>query len=85
MYNANRRSLKFIRGVHDFLNVAKTNMRNGFCPCVLGKNEKNYASSRTVHEHQSCNVKNDAWTFSPFRASTFHTAGALIYLGGKDQ
>ena len=42
MYNADRRSPEFMRGVHDFLNVAKENMSNGFicCPCVLCKNEK---------------------------------------------
>ena len=53
MYNADRRSLEFIRGMHDFLNVAKANMWNGFmcCPCVLCKNVKDNASSRTVHEH----------------------------------
>ena len=53
MYNADRRSREFIRGVHDFLNVAKANTRNGFmcCPCILCKNEKDYSCSRILHEH----------------------------------
>ena len=53
MYNMNRRSPEFIRGVHEFINVAKANMRNGFmcCPCVLCKNEKDYSCSRILHEH----------------------------------
>ena len=35
MYNADRRSPEFMRGVHDFLNVDKANTRNGLmcCPC----------------------------------------------------
>ena len=39
--------------MHDFINVAKENTRNGFmcCPCVLCKNEKDYSCSRTLHEH----------------------------------
>ena len=53
MYNIDRRSPEFMRGVHDFLNVAKANTRNGFmcCPCVLCKNEKDYSCSRKIHEH----------------------------------
>ena len=53
MYNADRCSLEFIRGVHEFIDVAKANTWNGFmcCPCVLCKNVKDNASSRTVHEH----------------------------------
>ena len=53
MYNADRRSPEFMRGVHDFLNVAKANTRNGFicCPCVLCKNEMDYSCSRKIHEH----------------------------------
>lgn len=53
MYNADRRSQEFIEGVHLFLSVAEANKRNGFmcCPCVLCKNVKDYASSRTLHEH----------------------------------
>jgi hypothetical protein len=53
MYNADRRSQEFIRGVHDFLNVAKANMWNGFkcCPCALCKNDKDYSCPRKIHEH----------------------------------
>jgi hypothetical protein len=53
MYNADRRSQEFMRGVHDFLNVAKANTQNGFicCPCGLCKNEKDYSCSRKIHEH----------------------------------
>jgi hypothetical protein len=40
-------------GVHDFINVAKANMQNGFmcCPCVLCKNKKDYPCSKVLHEH----------------------------------
>ena len=53
MYNADRRSPEFMRGVHDFLNVAKANMRNGFMRCsyVLCKNEKDYSCSKILHEY----------------------------------
>jgi hypothetical protein len=53
MYNVDRCSQEFIEGVHDLLDVAKANTQNGFmcCPCVLCKNVKDYASSRTLHEH----------------------------------
>jgi hypothetical protein len=53
MYNANRCSPQFIMGVHDFINVAKANMQNGFmcCPYVLCKNEKDYSCSKVLHKH----------------------------------
>jgi hypothetical protein len=53
MYNTDHRSLEFIRGMHDFLNVAKANTHNGFmcCPCALYKNEKDYSCPRKIHEH----------------------------------
>jgi hypothetical protein len=53
MYNADRRSPEFMRGMHDFLNLAKANTRNGFmcCLCVLCKNEKDYSCLRKNHEH----------------------------------
>ena len=67
MYNADRRSQEFIEGVHDFIRVAEENMRNVFmsCPCVQCKNVKDYASSRTLHEHlfRSCFMPNYiCWT-----------------------
>ena len=53
MYNADRRSQEFIEGVHSFLRVAEANKRDGFmcCPCVICKNLKEYASSRSLHSH----------------------------------
>jgi hypothetical protein len=53
IYNPDRHSPEFIRGVHDFLNVAKANTWNGFMcyPCVLCKNEKDYSCSRILHKH----------------------------------
>jgi hypothetical protein len=44
---------EFIRGVHEFINVAKANTRNSFmcCPCVQCKNEKDYSCSKVLHEH----------------------------------
>ena len=52
MYNANRRSQKFIDGVHLYLSVSEANKWNGFmcCPCALFKNAMDYASM-TLHEH----------------------------------
>ena len=53
MYNADYSSQEFINSVHDFISVAKANTQNGFMcyPCVLGKNVKDYACSRTLYEH----------------------------------
>jgi hypothetical protein len=53
MYNADRRSLEFIRGVYEFLNVAKANTQNSFmcCPCALYKNEMDYSCPKTIHGH----------------------------------
>jgi hypothetical protein len=53
MYNADYHSQEFIEGMHDFIRVAEPNKKNGFMcyPCALCKNVKDYASSRTLHEH----------------------------------
>ena len=53
MYNADRRSMEFINGVHEFIDVAKKHKHGGFflCPCQLCKNEKDYSSTRTIHSH----------------------------------
>ena len=53
MYNADHRPQEFIEGVHSFLRVAEANKRDGFmcCPCVICKNLKEYASSRSLHSH----------------------------------
>ena len=39
--------------MHHLFSVAEANKWNGFmcCPCVLCKNVRDYASSRTLHEH----------------------------------
>ena len=67
MYNADYSSQEFINSVHDFISVAKANTQNGFmcCPYILCKNVKDYASSRTLHEHlfRSCFMPNYiCWT-----------------------
>jgi hypothetical protein len=35
MYNTDRRSMEFINGVHEFIDVAKKHKHDGFfrCPC----------------------------------------------------
>jgi hypothetical protein len=57
---------EFMRGVHDFLNVAKANMRNGVmcCPYVLCKNENDYSCLRKIHKHlfTSGFMPNYSWT-----------------------
>ena len=39
--------------MHSFLHVAGANKHDGFmcCPCVICKNLKEYASSRSLHSH----------------------------------
>ena len=66
-YNADRHSQEFIDGVHDFIGVVEANTWNNYMcfPCVLYKNVKDYASSRTLHEHlfRSCFMPNYiCWT-----------------------
>jgi hypothetical protein len=53
MYNVDRCSQELIDSMRHFFIVAEANMRNGFMcyPCVLCKNIKDYASSKTLHEH----------------------------------
>jgi hypothetical protein len=48
---AERCSGEFIKSMHSFLNVAEANKRNSFmsCPCGVCRNEKDYASSKTLH------------------------------------
>ena len=48
-----RRCPEFINGLHNFLDVAEANKRNGFmcCPCSVCKNTKDYSSSKTLHIH----------------------------------
>ena len=54
MYNADRRSMEFINGVHEFINAAKKHNKHGaffHCPCRICNNKKNYSSTRTIHSH----------------------------------
>jgi hypothetical protein len=53
MYNANRRSMEFIDGMHEFIEAAKKHKYNSFfrCPYKFCRNEKDYSSSRTIHSH----------------------------------
>ena len=53
MYKADRRTQKFIDGLHYFLNVDEANQQNGFicCPCMHCQNNKDYSSRRTLHAH----------------------------------
>ena len=49
-----RHTSEYIKGVHDFLEVAEANKRaDGFmpCPCAVCKNDHNYSTSRTIHVH----------------------------------
>ena len=49
----NRRTSEYIKGVHNFLQVAEANKQNGFmcCPCPICGNTKSYSSSKTLHVH----------------------------------
>ena len=53
MYGTDRRSDKFMNGLHEFLRVADANKRNGFvfCPCSDCKNTKDYSDSKILHIH----------------------------------
>jgi hypothetical protein len=48
-----RRSNKFINGMHSFIGVAEANKRNGFmsCPCGVCHNKKDYSNSNILHSH----------------------------------
>ena len=66
MDNANRRSMEFIDGMHEFIYAAKKKYDSFFrCPCKFCKNENDYSSSRTIHSHlfNSCFMPNYyVWT-----------------------
>jgi hypothetical protein len=53
MYNADRRSKKFINSVHEFIDVAKKYKYESFfrCSCRICKNEKDYSSTIIIHRH----------------------------------
>ena len=48
-----RHTSEYIKGVHDFLEVAEANMQNGFmcCPCPICENTKSYSNRKTLHIH----------------------------------
>ena len=49
----NRHTLEYIKGVHDFLEVAEANKQNGFmcCPCPTCGNTKSYSDRKILHTH----------------------------------
>ena len=48
-----RRTSEYIKGVHNFLEVAEANKQNGFmcCPCPSYGNTRSYSDSKTLHTH----------------------------------
>ena len=48
-----RRTSEYIKGVHNFLEVAEANKQNSFmcCPCPRCDNTKSYSDSKTLHIH----------------------------------
>ena len=44
---------EYIKGVHDFLEVAEANKQNGFmcCPCPICGNTKSYSDRKILHTH----------------------------------
>src|SRR3989337_1516571 len=48
-----RRTSDYIKGLHNFLDVAEANKQNGFmyCPCTVYENTKDYSDSKTLHFH----------------------------------
>ena len=49
----NRHTSKYIKGVHNFLEVAEANKQNGFMcyPCPVCGNTKSYSDSKIIHTH----------------------------------
>src|SRR5215216_2659378 len=52
MYSG-RRTSEYIKGVHNFLEVAEANKQNGFmcCPCPIRGNTKSYSDQKILHTH----------------------------------
>ena len=48
-----RRTSEYIKGMHNFLEVAEANKQNGFmcCLCARCENTKSYSDSKTLHIH----------------------------------
>ena len=52
MYGS-RHTSEYIKGAHDFLEVAEANKQNGFmcCPCPICGNTKSYSDRKILHTH----------------------------------
>src|SRR3989337_3203340 len=48
-----RRTSEYIKGVHNFLEVAEANKQNRFmcCPCPICGNTKSYSDQKILHSH----------------------------------
>ena len=48
-----RHTSEYIKGVHNFLEVAEANKKNGFmgCPCPICGNTKSYSDRKILHTH----------------------------------
>ena len=48
-----RHTSEYIKGVHNFLEVAEANKQNGFmcCPCPTCGNTKSYSDQKILHTH----------------------------------
>src|SRR6266516_683602 len=48
-----RRTSEYIKGLHNFLEVAEANKQNGFmcCPCPICENTKSYSDLKILHTH----------------------------------
>ena len=48
-----RHTSEYIKGMHDFLEVAEANKQNGFmcCPCPKYGNTKSYSDRKILHTH----------------------------------
>ena len=48
-----RHTSEYIKGVHNFLEVAEANKQNGFmyCPCIAYENTTAYSNLKSLHLH----------------------------------
>ena len=48
-----RHTSEYVKGVHNFLEVAEAKKQNGFmcCPCPICGNKKSYSDRKTIHTH----------------------------------
>ena len=51
--HSKKRTSKYIKGVHNCLEVAEANKQNDFmcCPCPICGNTRSYSNSKTLHTH----------------------------------